>query len=293
MCGNDTLRHKILGQRLNKPQGLRPRKRKGVSVSVMKCRNCGLIYTNPQPIPHNIQDHYGIKPEEYWKPDYFVIDPAYFSSAIRKAKELISFQNGMKALDVGAGIGKCMISLQNAGFDAHGLEPSSPFFEAAIRNMGIAPDKLKNGRIEELVYEPDSFDFITFGAVLEHLYDPGGAIAKAMTWLKPNGVIHIEVPSSGYLVAKIFNFYFRLAGTNYVTNTSPMHSPFHMYEFSLKSFGQNQQRNNFTIVSHQYYVCDIVGIPKIFHPMLKAYMKMTHSGMQLEVWLKKTNKASS
>jgi hypothetical protein len=30
----------------------------------------------------------------------------------------------MKALDVGAGLGKCMISLNNAGFDAFGCEPS-------------------------------------------------------------------------------------------------------------------------------------------------------------------------
>ena len=27
-----------------------------------------------------------------------------------------------------------------------------------------------------------------------------------------------------------------MRGTNYVTNISPMHSPFHLYEFGLKSF---------------------------------------------------------
>jgi 2-polyprenyl-3-methyl-5-hydroxy-6-metoxy-1,4-benzoquinol methylase len=113
----------------------------------------------------------------------------------------------MKALDVGAGIGKCLISLQNAGFDAYGFEPSTPFFERAIRVMGIKPEQLKKGMLEEMNYEPDTFDFITFGAVLEHLYDPDKAIAKAMNWLKPNGLIHIEVPSSKHLVAKIFNLY--------------------------------------------------------------------------------------
>lgn len=287
MCGADTQRHKVLGQRLNCSQGLRPKKKKGISITVMKCTNCGLIYSNPQPVPHNIQDHYGIPPENYWPTDYFTVDPTYFMSAIEKAKKLISFQPGMKALDVGAGIGKCLISLKNAGFDAYGFEPSDTFYERAIRQMGIKPENFRKGMVEEMNYEPNTFDFITFGAVLEHLYDPDRAIARAMNWLKPNGVMHIEVPSSAHLVARVFNLYYRLRGTNYVTNLSPMHSPFHMYEFGLNSFRENQKKNQYTIAQYEYYVCEIVGIPKVLHPLFRWYMKKTNKGMQLEVWLKK------
>jgi 2-polyprenyl-3-methyl-5-hydroxy-6-metoxy-1,4-benzoquinol methylase len=293
MCGADTRNHKILGQRLNRSQGFRPKKKTGISTTVLQCATCGLIYSNPQPVPYDIQDHYGIPPESYWKEGYFTLDPSYFMGAISKAKKLLSFQPGMKALDIGAGIGKGLIALENAGFDAYGLEPSTSFYERAIHVTGIKPENLKKNMLEETEYEPDTFDFITFGAVLEHLYDPDKAIAKTMNWLKSNGVIHIEVPSSKYLIGQIFNLYFRLRGTNYVTNISPMHSPFHMYEFGLKSFQENQKKNHYTIVHFQYYVCDIIGIPKIFHPLLKWYMKITNRGMQLEVWLKKNDSNTS
>lgn len=287
MCGDSVENHRILGQRMNQSQGMRPKAKKGITVSVMKCSNCGLIYSNPQPIPYDMQDHYGVPPESYWYNEYFTANPHYFSNQIGKAKKFLSFQPGMKALDIGAGLGKAMIAMENAGFDAYGFEASVPFYDRAIEKMGISPQKLKRAALEEVDYQPETFDFISFGAVLEHLYDADLSIAKAMTWLKPNGIIHIEVPSSDYTISKIFNFYYRLRGTNYVTNISPMHSPFHMYEFGLGSFTKNQKKHQYKIVYHEYYVCDILGIPKIFRPMLKWYMKKRNTGMQLEIWLKK------
>jgi len=287
MCSSTYDKHKILGQRLNQSQGFNPKKKTGISTSIMKCKNCGLIFSNPQPIPFDIQDHYGMPPEDYWKPEYFTIDRNYFSDQIRTTKKLIQFEKGMKALDIGAGIGKCMISLQQAGYDAYGFEPSVPFHQKAIEKMNIPADKLKLGMIEEVDYAENNFDFITFGAVLEHLYDPAAAIKKAMKWVKPGGLIHIEVPSSKYLIPKIFNFYFRLRGTNYVNNISPMHRPFHLYEFAIESFRYHANAENYEIAHHEYYVCDIYFIPRIFHPFLKWYMSKTNTGMQLAVWLKK------
>ena len=127
---------------------------------------------------------------------------------IKTTKNLFQFIQNMKALDIGAGLGKCMISLEKAGFDVYGFEPSLPFYQKAIEVMKVRPEKIKLGMIEDMNYEEDFFDFITFGAVLEHLYDPSDAILKALKWSKPGGLIHIEVPSSVYLVSKIFNLYF-------------------------------------------------------------------------------------
>jgi ubiquinone/menaquinone biosynthesis C-methylase UbiE len=193
----------------------------------------------------------------------------------------------MKALDIGAGLGKAMISLKKAGFDAYGFEPSKSFYERAVSKMNIDPDKLKPGMIEEVDYPENTFDFITFGAVFEHLYHPAKSLEKALKWLKPGGIIQIEVPSSKHLVAKFINRYFKLRGTNYVTHLSPMHSPFHLYEFGLKSFEELSKRLNYSIIKSEYYVCEIVHLPKILHPLLSYYMKKTNTGMQLTVWLRK------
>ena len=287
MCCNYVDSHKILGQRLNKSQGLHPKKRTGITTTIVKCTNCDLIYSNPQPIPENLQDHYGVPPEDYWKPEYFNIDPIYFSGQIQKAKELINFQQGMKALDIGAGIGKGMLAMSNAGFETFGFEPSETFRQKAIEEMKINPDKIKLGGIEDVDFPENSFEFISFGAVLEHLYDPNESIKKAIHWLKPNGIIHIEVPSSKYLIVKLFNLYYRIIGTNYVSNLSPMHEPYHLFEFSLKSFKKNGKILNYKISNYEYSVASIYHIPKVFHPILKWIMKKTNTGMQLTVWLKK------
>lgn len=287
MCGDKIENHKILGQRLNKSQGSNPKSKNGITVSIVQCTNCNLIYSNPQPIPFDIQDHYGKPPEEYWKDGYFVWEPTYFEKQINEAKKLLDFKEGMKALDIGAGLGKAMLSMQDKGFDVYGLEPSIPFHERAVSKMGIEKEKLKLGAIEELEYETEFFDFITFGAVFEHLYEPSKCLEKALKWLKPNGIIHIEVPSSKWLLPKFINFYFKLRGTNYVTNLSPMHVPYHLHEFDLKSFNKLSDHLNFSIDNFHYDVCSIYFFPKVFHGLLRKYMSATNKGMQLTVYLRK------
>ena len=287
MCGSDASFHRIIGHRLNQSQGLSPRTKLGISVSIQKCKKCGLVFSNPMPVPEDIQMHYGIPPEEYWKEDEFSWNENYFATELKVLKELMPIQKGMKALDIGAGLGKCMLSLEKAGFDAYGMEPSAPFYERAIGKMNISKERLQLGMLENIDYPENHFDFITFGAVLEHLYNPAESIQKAIKWLKPNGIVYIEVPCSRFFYQRLVNVYNRLRGTHFVTNISPMHPPFHLYEFDIRSFRALGLKHNFDIIKHQYFVCNIMHFPGFVKPFLSAYMKMTNTGMQLVVWLKK------
>jgi 2-polyprenyl-3-methyl-5-hydroxy-6-metoxy-1,4-benzoquinol methylase len=286
MCGSKSDSHKILGKRLNCSQGKNPRNKVGITTTIIKCTNCGLIYSNPQPVPFNIQDHYGVPPESYWQEIYFTHKENYFLYEIERLKKLMDFKDGIKSLDIGAGLGKQMIALSKVGFDTYGFEPSQQFHERAISKMGINPDKLKLGMIEEVEYPDNHFDFISFGAVLEHLYNPSDSILKAMKWLKPNGIIHIEVPSSNWLTGKIVNLFYKLTGTDYVGNLSPMHEPFHLYEFGLKSFNEHARQHRYELAFHEYYV-SYTYMPKIFDHILKPCMRWTNTGLQLCVWLRK------
>jgi ubiquinone/menaquinone biosynthesis C-methylase UbiE len=286
MCNSSINTHKVLGKRLNNSQGKKPKQKIGITTSVIKCSNCGLIYSNPQPIPDNIQDHYGIPPESYWNENYFKIEHNYFMNEIDKIKQLINFKEGMKFLDIGAGIGKAIISAEKAGFDCYGFEPSKSFYDRAISKMGLNPKKLKLGQIEEIDYPENYFDFISFGAVLEHLYNPSDSIIKSLSWLKPNGIIHIEVPSSSWLINKFINFFYKINATDYIGNISPMHEPYHLYEFSLKSFQEHSKKNKYIIAHHEYHVCETY-MPKFLDLILKPFMKYTKTGMQLTVYLKK------
>ncbi|MBX2942947.1 MAG: class I SAM-dependent methyltransferase [Cyclobacteriaceae bacterium] len=287
MCGSDSSIHLIMGKRLNQSQGTNPRNKIGIATTVVKCTTCGLIYSNPQPIPESIQDHYGVSPETYWRNDYFNLNREYFKNEIQTLKNLYNFNEGDKALDIGVGLGKCMIALNNAGFDTFGIEPSEPFFLRAIDKMRISPDRLTLNSIENAQFPNNYFDFITFGAVLEHLYDPSGSIRKAMGWLKTGGIMQIEVPSSDWLISKILNAYYRIRGLDYVTNLSPMHEPFHLYEFSLKSFELGAVKEGYEIVKFEYYVASTF-MPKILNFILVPYMRYRNKGMQLCVWLRKS-----
>ena len=286
MCGDSTAGHKILGKRLNTSQGKNPSKKNGITTTIVKCSNCGLIYSNPQPVPFDIQDHYGVLPEEYWNEDYIKITEGHFQHEIMRLNSLIEYKKGMKALDIGAGLGFDMIALENAGFDTYGIEPSKQFYERAISKMGIHSQKIKLGQIEEVEFAQNEFDFVSFGAVLEHLYDPSDSILKALNWLKPQGIIHIIVPSSNWLTNKLINVFYRMNGSDYVGNISPMHTPYHLYEFGLKSFQEHSKKNNYEIAFYEYFVCKTY-MPKIADFFLIPYMKWTNKGMQLSVWLRK------
>jgi len=144
--------------------------------------------------------------------------------------------------------------------------------------------------IEDCDFEENTFDVILFTAVLEHLYEPAAIIEKVMTWLKPNGLLFIEVPSSDWLTNKIYNFIYRIQGKDYVGNLSPMHEPYHLYEFSKRAFEIHAKESNYEIADCQYYVCQTF-LPKIFDPFLKWYMKKTKKGMELAIWLRKKHNA--
>lgn len=286
MCRSNKDEHRILGKRLNTNQGRKPHRKTGITTSVQKCKKCGLIFSNPLPVPFDIQDHYGIPPENYWVKDYFTVDENYFINVINEVKERITHTEIITSLDIGAGLGKGMIAMKNAGFDAYGFEPSEPFYERAISKMNVDPNRLKLAAIENVAYDAETFDFITFGAVLEHLYDPSESIRKALKWLKPGGIIHIEVPSSDWLTHKIVNLFYKMKGLDYVANLSPMHEPYHLYEFSLKSFEENGKLEGYTVLKSEYYVCDTF-LPSFLNPIVRPYMRKTNKGMQLCVYLEK------
>lgn len=279
MCGGTSF--KLLGLRLSASQGLRPRKAEGIAVPVKQCHGCSLIFADPLPVPANHSDHYG-EPQDYWTPAAFNWTPEYFATEIATAKRLLNFRPGMTALDIGVGLGKAMKSLSAAGFDSWGIEPSPGFRAKAIEMMGLDPDRVQLAPVEGAEFE-ERFDFITFGAVLEHLYSPSLAIERVMHWLKPGGVIQAEVPSSRWLVAKIVNAWFRLSGTNFVTHISPMHSPFHLYEFGLRSFELNGRRLGYRVAEHRFMTCEVMHLP--LKPLFRRLMDVTDTGMQLTVYL--------
>jgi SAM-dependent methyltransferase len=276
-----------LGKRLGQHQGIRPRKRVGVTTTIQRCGSCGLVFSNPMPVPQDIGQHYDVPVESYWARDMTVTD-AYFARQIELFRSL--WREGGRgpaaALDIGAGVGLAMASLEKAGFDVFGLEPSAPFREAAVSRSGIPAERLSLNSVEEADYPDESFDFVTFGAVVEHLLDPAGCLERALRWTRPGGLIHAEVPSSDWLMARMLDLAYRVQGLDYTTHLSPMHSPFHLYEFTLACFERHGERAGYEIALHRRLVGKAY-VPAPFRWPLAKAMARTGTGMQLEVWLRR------
>ena len=145
MCEATGSSQRVIGRRLDRSQGKWPSGIAGVAISVVNCRICDLIYPNPLPLPASIEDHYGIDPEEYWSPEYFSEDDKYFSDQISTFRRLSNGKVRPIALDIGAGLGKCMAALNRAGFEAFGIEGSRSFFKAAAEKGVVGVDHLTSG----------------------------------------------------------------------------------------------------------------------------------------------------
>jgi SAM-dependent methyltransferase len=287
MCGARASDARILGRRLNATQGLRPRKTSGIATTVHRCRRCGLIFANPMPLPQSVADHYDLDPSEYWADATTAPGSAYFAGQIATFRRLWRGNHGAPAaLDIGAGLGRAMVQLSRSGFETYGLEPSAPFREAALKHNNLRSDRLLLGGIADVDFDESSFDFITFGAVLEHLPAPDSSIKRALRWLRPNGLIHIEVPSADWLTARIVDALYRLQGLDYTCHLSPLHVPFHLFEFTLKSFELHAERNGYSVAEHRRYVGDTFA-PAWISPVLTRLMQRSGTGLQLELWLRR------
>ncbi len=284
MCGAPPHRQLVLGRRLDRSQGWRPRRVRGKATTVVRCRGCGLVFTDPLPLPIELADHYSMDPVDYFGEERSSAESGGFETEIEEARELLGYRGRGRALDVGAGTGRVMAALSEAGFDTWGIEPSASFRSFGLEKYSLDPERIALAGIDEARFPSSHFDFISFGAVLEHLPAPGLAIEKALEWLRPDGVIHAEVPSSRWLVGRLLNAYFRLSGSGLVTNLSPMHPPYHLYEFTEESFRRHGERVGYRVEKVRRIVGDVYAPAAVAWPLARL-MEATDTGMQLVVWL--------
>jgi SAM-dependent methyltransferase len=104
-----------------------------------------------------------------------------------------------RLLDAGAGRGRFVAGANAAGYTARGIEPSQRGVSAAAALH--AP--VEQASIESAEIEPGSLDAVTLWHVLEHLDDPGAAVARIATWLAPGGKLLVGVPNLASLQARI------------------------------------------------------------------------------------------
>lgn len=275
----------VLGKRLSRSQGKNPHRKTGITTTVVQCNACGLIFANPLPIPQHLADHYNVSVDDYFEAGFKEPPADYFKRELDFFKSQYARQSTLRGLDIGAGLGGIMRALEREGFEAYGLEPSNSFYDFAV-SKGIAADRIQNRSTEDADFPDAYFDLIIFSAVFEHLYDPNQALVNALKWLKPGGMIYIGVPSNRVFIQLLANWFYKLKGLDYVSNISPMHPPFHLYEFGKETFEKNAKINHYAIAHFEYWTVRDYLFPK-FSFLIRKLIKLTRSDMNLTIWLRK------
>lgn len=106
-------------------------------------------------------------------------------------------RRGSRVLDAGAGGGRLVAALAEAGFAAEGIEPS----ERGAARAAQAGLPVRRARIEDHLDE--DLDAVVLWHVLEHLERPGAVLERVLGWLHPGGLLLAGVPNIDSLQARI------------------------------------------------------------------------------------------
>lgn len=236
--------------------------------TVVRCKKCGLVYTNPRPHGTLLQNYYEendyysyneLNLLKYGKKSW--IDQTRFSllqEVIHQSyggnnrkgnsswwkKPLLplakrrfgSAPKGLrrgKILDVGCGDGLFLHLVQEEGWEAHGLELG----EEAVENAARHGLKVHQGNLTDQIFEEETFDVIRLWSVLEHLPNPCEAIREIYRILKPNGFLIIQVPNFKGLASKMLK-----------AKWSGLDLPLHLFHFSPETLKKVLELNNFEVM---------------------------------------------
>jgi 2-polyprenyl-3-methyl-5-hydroxy-6-metoxy-1,4-benzoquinol methylase len=163
-----------------------------VSWPIVRCRACGLVRVDPQPVLNASRhiyegDAYGF--ERSSQADDFGGDG--IPHAQRVLAELESLGRGGRLLDVGCATGDFLLAVRERGWEPVGVELSA--HAAAVgRRRGL---DVRVGTLAEANFGPASFDVVTMLDVIEHLGDPLAELRQVHRLLRPGGILCVETPN--------------------------------------------------------------------------------------------------
>ncbi len=217
---------------------------------VVRCRRCGMAYTNPRPSraaigqfypvgyqPHEahawgdgwgaqlgrrleravLQDRFGYPGAGRFTPVGARIGRACFRRSRQRAF-WVPFRPPGRLLDFGCGAALFLRKMRAYGWSVEGLDISASVVDKVQRETGI---RVHVGSLPHPAIVPGSYDMITMWNALEHVHDPRAVLAAARDALRPGGTLVIGVPNFA-------SAFFRAFGTAWF----PLELPRHLSHFT-------------------------------------------------------------
>ena len=177
------------------------RGRGGSRLTTVICSECGLVYTNPRLTEKENAEFYH---SSYWGAykNQSLPDERFFRRRLPKIKPMLAqlkpfLRPGVKVLEIGCSVGALLWSMKEfvgATGQFVGIEAHSGHSQFAREHKEL---DVRAGLLEEVSHKLPAahFDLIVMNHVLEHTTSPTDILLKLKKFLKPHGMLVIEVPN--------------------------------------------------------------------------------------------------
>lgn len=234
----------------------------GAYGTVVQCRQCGLIYTNPRPQPDQILTEY----RQSHDPDYLAETESRSINAFLSLATIRQFVPHGRLLDLGCSTG-FFLNAARTYFEVEGVEPSQWARDFALKQLNLT---IRWATLEEAKFPAASFDVVTMLDVIEHLPDPLQTLSQVARILKPQGFVYIVTPDISGLAAKILRGYWW--GLR----------PSHLYYFTPESLGKMLHRDGLEVAARKsfgriftygYWLSRLKNYPRPLYRMVASIAK--------------------
>jgi 2-polyprenyl-3-methyl-5-hydroxy-6-metoxy-1,4-benzoquinol methylase len=229
-----------------------------------KCTSCGFGLLDPRPTKAYLS--------ELYRRDYFAeqydegVEPnsPEFKRWISLLDHRVRFFRHKKKkgtlLDIGCGNGYFMALCQEKGYQVQGVDISSWAAEYATQKLGF---NVTVGEIEDISLPTHFFDIITMWHFLEHTRNPVDVVCKVKTWLKPDGILAVEVPN-----------YEGTDAQRYWEDWIGWQFPYHLCHFTEKTQRRLLQKCGFRIIKKKNFHSEWVKISLKRIPVIRMFSRL-------------------
>lgn len=236
---------------------------------LVRCKNCGLIFSNPILESNKINKLYGKSFFSYGNESHFLKKTyRYYLEHVLNGLD----KNKLRLLDIGCGNGFFLEEMKKAGMKSTlGIEPSKPAVEKATKNIRKF---IKNGILKPNIFKNNYFDVICCFQTLDHITNPNFFLKICLKLLKKGGVILFIVHNTDGLSVKLFG------------EKSAIFDIEHIYLFNPKSLQAIFTKNGFKVVrifnvKNRYpigYWLKMIPLPKLLKSAFLKTLDITGVG---------------
>jgi len=242
--------------------------------SLLRCDNCGLYISYPQPSPDEISKFY---PDKYYcyTEKSLNFPKGYFANKLKRIfGDRYHYFPSPKmpvgsAFEIGCSKGFHLKALQQLGWEVSGIDMYKDAIGYAKNEHGL---NVLLGDFQQTDIPENSYDLVQAMMVMEHLYDIKKALEKISNIVKPGGLFIFNVPNHGSMERKIF-------GKQWFAYEIPRH----LFHYDVNSISKFLEQAGFSI-EKLYYQKVPLSITTSLQYILKTKYGKYKIGRRIADW---------